>query len=463
MNIIKDITLEIIIDNSFSCISSNTFNERLSEYYKIIQNLQELLSYKIPGSDFSKLPEHLKTKYLFSQGKNSDNYYFPTGLINIVLKYFNEIKIKYKILDSRTQPKTKELFQINSETLHPLRKYQSDIVEKALKDKRGVIESATGTGKTRILIELIHRISLKTLVIVPSISLLDQTKSALKKAFGENDQIIIANYQSLEKLKDSFWKSIDVLIIDEFHHSSASTFQKLNKKFNHIFYRFGLTGTNFRNDGTDLALQGVLSHVIYKFDAITAINQGYLCKPKFYFIRYPHNRPLKGNGWLNEYRHRIVRNDEYNQIIALMANKIIEQGKPLIIFVDEIKHGYFLKKIIPKSFFVNGTQHSEINNKYIEDFNKGKIDCIIGTSIIGEGVDTVRASHAIMAGVGKARSEIIQKIGRLLRPHKDKKFAYIIDFMHHYSHFLYRHSLERENIYKEYQSVIEYINLETIK
>ncbi len=463
--------IDLFINNSFSYFSVDSF-ETYPKFQNIFNELTKILSYEIPGASFSKLPSFLKTKYLFAKGKTNGHYYFPTGLLHQVINYLNTNNINFKTTDQRIKPITKNPLNIISKEIPKLREYQNKIVLKALKDFRGVIESATGTGKTRILIEIIHRLNLKTLVIVPSLSILEQTKNQLLKTFGKNKvggientasknkQVIIANYQSLEKLEDKFWNSIDLLIIDEFHHSSANTFQKLNKKFNHIFYRIGLTGTNFRNDGTDLALQGVLSHVIYKYDAVTAINEGFLCKPKFYTINYAHNGFTTKNSWLSEYKCGIVENVDYNKNIAFIANKLITLQKPTLIFVDEIAHGKLLENLIPKARFVNGTQKPEINNQLISDFNNERLNCLIGTSIIGEGVDTVRASHAIMAGVGKAKSEIIQKIGRVLRPHSNKNHAVIVDFIHNYRHFLYKHSLDRIEIYKQYQSDIFHIALD---
>ncbi|HMV01684.1 MAG TPA: DEAD/DEAH box helicase [Chitinophagales bacterium] len=462
--------IDLFINNSFSYFSVDSF-ETYPNFQNIFNELTKILSYEIPGASFSKLPSFLKTKYLFAKGKTNGHYYFPTGLLNKVLEYLNSNKIDFEIFDQRIKPKNSDRLKIVSKKLPKLREYQEKIVLKTLKDYRGVIESATGTGKTRILIELISRLNLKTLVVVPSLSILEQTKNQLIESFGKNKvsginnknkQIIIANYQSLEKIDDDFWKSVDVLIIDEFHHAAANTFLKLNKKFNSIFYRVGLTGTFFRNDGTDLALQGVLSHVIYKYDAVTAINEGFLCRPKFYTVNYAHNGLTTKNSWLSEYKYGIVENVDYNKNIAFIANKLITLQKPTLIFVDEIAHGKLLENLIPKARFVNGTQKPEINNQLISDFNNKKLNCLIGTSVIGEGVDTVRAGHAIMAGVGKAKSEIIQKIGRVLRPHSNKNHAVIIDFIHNYRHFLYKHSLDRIEIYKEYQSDIFTITLDEI-
>jgi len=86
----------------------------------------------------------------------------------------------------------------------------------------------------------------------------------------------------------------------------------------------------------------------------------------------------------------------------------------------------------------------------MEDFKKGKIKCLIGTSVIGEGVDLPNANVLIMAGGGKARSQVMQNIGRVLRICKGKTFAKIYDFEDRGSEWLSDHSAQRQDVYSIY-------------
>lgn len=466
-------TLEMVCENSYCFFP----REKIEKNFKLIKELTQLLSYEIPGAKYNKnLPDYLKRKNLFYQDKKTGNFYFPTGLIFLVVKHLRENKIPFFRTDQRKAPQSKEIFRFVSRDLPELRNYQKSILEKSIVDHRGVIESATGTGKTRIILELVKSLSLKTLVVVPSLSILNQTNEIFTKAFGKRmvghiynktereKSIIIANYQSLDKLDASFWDTINVLVIDEFHHSAAETFQRLNRNFfNKIYYRYGFTGTNFRNDGTDIALQGVLSHLIFKYDAKTAIDEGFLCKPKFISIPFAEVSIGRVNSWQDDYREGIVENSSYNQIVAQLGIYLNSQSIPTIIFVDQIAHGETILKLIPEAKFVNGTEKSLLNKSIIDDFNSGKFNILIGTSVIGEGVDTVRAACGIMAGGGKAKSEIIQKIGRILRLSPDKKEAFIIDFEHKNRYFVGRHYRIRKEIYEEYQSDMIYLQDSEVK
>ena len=76
--------------------------------------------------------------------------------------------------------------------------------------------------------------------------------------------------------------------------------------------------------------------------------------------------------------------------------------------------------------------------------------CLIGTSVIGEGVDLPCAANLIMAGGGKARSQVIQNIGRVLRIMDGKEEATVYDFTDRDGGFLAEHSEERSLIYEDY-------------
>ena len=91
--------------------------------------------------------------------------------------------------------------------------------------------------------------------------------------------------------------------------------------------------------------------------------------------------------------------------------------------VEEIKHGKLIKSFLPNAIFINSQTRK--NNKIIDDFNTKKIPILIGTEVVGEGVDTVGADALIIAGAGKAKSSIIQKIGRALRLGQNKNYAII--------------------------------------
>lgn len=422
---------------------------------------------KVPLNKAEEIIEEMTWIRLYDKKKNT----FPTGLLSKVQNHLIDIGIEFSIVDKRIKPGSSRVFRKASK-LPPLRYYQLEAIEKGLQNNRGIFEMATGSGKTNVIIELIYKLGTNTLVVVPSSTILIQFHTKLIEIFGKKHigiitsgkknlkkPITVATYQSLPNIEKEWFENIDCLIIDEAHRSAASTIVDLNKEcFDSIYYRYYFTGTAYRNDGKDMSLEAVISdQFIYEYTTIQGIKDKFLVPIYFYIYDIYHDnlsykkQYSKGvKKYRNELDDLIINNKKYNDFIIKKAISLDSKGIATIIFVDQIEHGEYLNKNIPGSIFVKGDEKRPINMQAIEDFNKGKFNILIGTSVIGEGVDTVRAKCGIIAGGGKAESTIVQKIGRLLRPFEGKDFSFLIDFTHENSEYPKRHFLERLDIYNNF-------------
>lgn len=401
--------------------------------------------------------------YLFDCSTNT----FPTGLLSRVEAYFTQLNLAYTLDDKRHEPESNYYFQ-KTQPLPELRYYQKAVLEKTKIYPRGIIEAATGTGKTLIIKELIAQKNVKTLVVVPSSNILDIFEEQLTDLFSKrfvgvvtggkkqtDKAITIATYQSLPSMPPEWFQGFDMLITDEFHHSAADTLYELNiKQFKDIYYRYGFTATNYRNDSSEMSLEAVMSSVIHEYDFTTAINDGFLSPINF--IIYNYENPNLRNTWREENKEALVQNEEFNAKVAEIAVKLDTNNIPTIIFVNEIEHGELLQQMIPNSEFITGKWKRKVNKDILTRFNNRQFNILIGTSVIGEGVDTVPAKVGILASGFKADSEVVQKIGRLLRRHDEKKNATFIDFTNSGTKYLNRHFKVRLDIYKRYGGEIIY-------
>jgi len=395
---------------------------------------------------------------------------FPTGLLTMVKKYLDISKIPYSISDKRKKPK-KTLYLRDLIEEPPLRYYQTEAIDLCIAKSRETIESATGTGKTRMINEVIKRLGVPTLIICPTNNIVVQTAETLALKFGGkhvgtigdnkkdlNKNITVACVMSLPNLDDDWFKRIHCLIIDEVHHSAAETYQELNKNsFSSIYHRFCFSGTVFRNDGADLALLGVTNDIGYRYSALQGIRDGYLARPVFYIINNKVQPHFSKMPYKTAYRTRIVENQRRNDLIASRAIKMASAGKSVLILVDEIKHGKLIGKLLEGANYKFISSMTKSNIKVIHKFNNKEIDILIGTSVIGEGVDTKITDILFIAGAGKAKSNIIQKIGRALRIAPSKKHAIIIDFSDNGNFIFENQAKQRQNIYREYHTLIEHI------
>lgn len=388
---------------------------------------------------------------------------FPTGLLPRVVKIFEDKNYTFSLNDTRKVPEKKHKFVLK-ESFPPLRYYQKTASRMLQEKKRGIVVFPTGTGKSVTAMRMIWDMGVNTLIITPNKNITDMMYYTAVKHFGKGkvsklttkskkiNKINISNIQALIKIDSKVFKDLDAVLIDEFHHSSSETYQIINKDhLKNVYWRIGLTATPYRNDGSDLALEAVLSEYLYEYKLTQAFADGYLVKPTFKVIT---NSVWDERNWQTTYKKALVQNEDRNKLIV---NAVREQkDKQVIVLVQHTEHGEALKALMSEAEFTHGQQKDSERQRLLEDFKKKKFSVLIGTSVLGEGVDLPCAEVLVMAGGGKAKSQVVQNIGRVLRLYPEKESALIIDFKDLGSRWLSDHALERQEIYKEYETEVKY-------
>lgn len=422
----------------------NSYSQVTGLDAKSLSALRKLLSYEIDSSaKYFSNNNFNTTKYLIDNKGN-----FPSGLLTDVAGFLLDHNIKHTIVDSRKCPNSPE---VENKEL-PIKPYSSQVFAclRAIKAQRGTISMPTGSGKSLVIALIANRLSLSTLIIVPNLEIKKQLVDSLKHLIPNAD-VTVENIDSsyLQTTKKKF----DVLIIDEAHHAAAKTYQKLNKtQWTDIYYRFFLTATPFRNNTEEeLLFKAIAGDVVYRLTYKESVEAGYIVPVEAYYIEMPKVK-TDAYTWQQVYSELIVNNQARNEAIALLALRLNSQGKSTLILVKQIEHGAILAQLtgIP---FANGQDEDtrvEINN-----FNKGKIKCLIGTTgIIGEGVDTKPCEYVIIAGLGKAKSAFMQQCGRSVRTYPGKESAKVILIKDNSHKFTTRHFNEQKKILKEEYNVI---------
>lgn len=387
--------------------------------------LRNLLSYQVPAYSRAGKKMGTRTEYLLNK-----KGLFPTGLLYLVDSFFANRESEYEIQDERIIPGK----SLNLGRNYPHKPYpeQVEAAKACKKNSRGIICAPTGLGKSIIVALIISELQVPTLVIVPSLELKRQLTETLSGIFGKDKvgglrgPITVENVQALDpNLKIT---GIDCVIIDEFHHSGAASYQKLNQKaLAGVYYKFGLTATPFRSDDNErLLLEGVLAEVIYKIDYQTCVQKGYIVPMEAVYIELP-KTPIKSNKWPEVYSKLITNNHYRNCVIAELLWDLGSGGVSTLCLVKEIKHGNLIKDIKGTTHFANG--EDERCSKLIKSFSDGRLITLIGTTgVLGEGVDTKPAEFVIIAGLGKSKTAFMQACGRAFRKYLGKKSCTIILF-----------------------------------
>ncbi|HDH91490.1 MAG TPA: DEAD/DEAH box helicase, partial [Candidatus Aenigmarchaeota archaeon] len=420
--------------------------------------LRSLLSVYADGYKYSKAFKKGKWngKVCFLTKKG----YFPTGLLPYVVKKLPLfLRHNIELNDIRKKPqinKTKP--NLNGLTL---RDYQERCVVKACAKQRGVIWAPPGSGKTEIAIAIIAALNIpNTLYIVHQRDLLLQTAERIQKRLGvqvgvigdrvfQINTVTVATIQSLwTKLKSkdpqtlSMLSNTNLLVLDECHHASANTWYKIAMK-TEAYYRFGLSATPFQPSSLrNFRLYAATAAVIVdKISEQELLEKGYLCKPVIKMIRVGKPLPPR-TPYQVAYEHGIVKNSLRNTIIADEAQKLVREGKSVLILVQNIEHGKILSELL-NTTFLSGEESTSVRKEITKKFSSKQIKTLVATTIFDEGIDMPRLDAVILAAGGKSPIRCIQRIGRSMRVAQNKNHAVIIDFYDTSHKHLTRHSAER--------------------
>ena len=404
---------------------------------------------------------------------NSELDMFPTGHLEMV---FDELKDwGIQLVDKRKRPGKRPPMRWHNPPFES-RYYQKEMIDLGIAKGRGVFEVGCGLGKSLIFAYIIRELAVNSLVIVPSRALGTQTFRYLEGVFGSKNVQFLSSTdfnkktpavlkpirvmlaQSLHslnkknKLKQVI-QDVDAVHIDEFHHAGSNSYTALLPMFDHIYYRFGYSGTFLRNDCKTLDMLGFLSQKLYTYMPKQGIDEGFLTPVDLDIVSV---RGTSHRNYQKEYAANYCGETFFDEIRKLLL-KIYGSEKPsqTLILVDrkakggKLLHEFLLDCDIDNTF-ISGDDTGDHINDCIEKFNKKEIMIMIGSAVIGEGVDVYSTDNLILANGGKSVIKIVQGIGRCTRLNEGKERATVYDFCFSNTNYLFKHSAERMGIFEKY-------------
>ena len=239
----------------------------------------------------------------------------------------------------------------------------------------------------------------------------------------------------VEKTKELLSR-FEFVILEEAHEISGDGYYEILNHCVNAHYRLALTATPFmkESDESNMRLHAAVGGVGIKVSEKTLIDREILAKPYFKYLNVE-KPPLlrKTTQWASAYRIGIVENKNRNAAIIMEAQRAVAHNLTVMILVQQKSHGNALNKALKangiKSQFVNG-DHSQIERQTaLTRLKKGKLQVLIGSTILDVGVDVPSVGMIILAGAGKAEVALRQRIGRGLRAKKGSaNVAFIVDF-----------------------------------
>ncbi len=353
-------------------------------------------------------------------------------------------------------------------TLAP-RPYQTASIEawKANK-KNGVIVLPTGAGKTHVATMAIEICKRQTLVVVPTLDLMNQWYELLLSTFNaevgligggfyEVGAITVTTYASAFRHQERLGNQFGLVIFDECHHLPSEGY-KYAAEFAIAPFRLGLSATPDRDDIADELLKEIVGDFVFRLEAQELAGE-YLAdyvlerievdlsdeersayeRERMIYTDFKRrkNLPYGQEGWRMFLIHS-ARSEEGRRAMKAYRNQkkislgtdsklrvlqdllIRHKADKTLIFTAENEMVYQ----ISRDYLIPAITH-ETNVKerkfWLDAFNAGEVLALCTSKVLNEGVNIPDASVAvILSGSGSSR-EHIQRLGRILRKKGDKQ------------------------------------------
>lgn len=332
---------------------------------------------------------------------------------------------------------------------------------------RGVVVLPTGAGKTYLASIAILARQRGTLVVVPTLDLLNQWYDVLAAAFGvpvgivgggyhEVLDLTVTTYDSAHLHMDRLGHRFGLVIFDECHHLPSPSYT-MAARMSIAPYRLGLTATPERADGR--AYDDLIGPIVYRKD-ITELSGSFLAayetvrlevplSPEereayerergeyITFLRANSIRMSEPSGWgrflllssqsdtgrkafLAYRRQRALALAAPGKIAVLARLLHAHRADRTIVFTEDNATVYQISRRFLLPAITHQTKVKE-RSAILAAFNEGALTAVVTSKVLNEGVNVPEANVAIvLSGSGSVR-EHVQRLGRILRKAEGKR------------------------------------------
>lgn len=458
--------------------------------FGVMQEIMEFFTFFVPGYKF--MPAFRKKLW---DGKirlyNIQTKELNTGLFSKLQRFAQDrgygmelIETHYGVPNEKNiltpQQLAKQMMEFSDKFVP--REYQFDAVHHAIINKRCVLLSPTGSGKSFIIYLLmkwyLENHDDSVLIIVPTTSLVAQLKSDfVEYGFDEEDihtiysgqdkntdkRVIISTWQSVYKLRPDWFYKFGAIFGDEAHGFKSKSLSSIMNKALNAEYRFGTTGTLDGTQTHKLVLEGLFGPV-HKVTTTKKLQDDETLAAldiKMILLKYKEETRKELN--IPKYQNEIeflVTHKKRNNFIANLS--LDQKGNTLVLFNYVEKHGKPLFELIREKahekraiYFVSGGTDTS-NREAIRKLVESKSDAIIVASLgtFSTGINIRNLHNIVFASPSKSQIRVLQSIGRGLRKSDDgstTKLFDIADDLHWggKNNFTLNHSVERMKIYQK--------------
>lgn len=379
------------------------------------QKLFDALTYRIVNNDGSKKYEQIEI---------IRNYRMVTpSIVSIPQGRKDLIPPEYEIIDKRIIEFAD--FPAPNFDLFP----EQQVVYDAIEDTC-FINALVGWGKTMTALHLAYKWGQKTLVVTHTTALRDQWVEEVEKLFGFKPGIIAAgtfnidapitvgNVQSIVKNLDKIEKAFGTVIMDEAHHTPATTFTSIIDK-SHARYRLALSGTMERKDGKHVMFPDYFGSTVFKPAQNNTLN------PTVQLLNTGRSMPPAAT-WADKVT-KLLSEPEYQDFVASIALVQARKGHRVLVVADRVEFLENVNEMLgPISTLVVGSTLDR--RAELDKIASGECQILCGSrQIFSEGISQNELSCLVLAVPLANRPTLEQLIGRIMRKSEGKLDPIVID------------------------------------
>ncbi len=371
----------------------------------------------------------------------------PRGCVDEVLGIFKAHGVSVDTQDERTAGK-----RIDISFKAELRPEQQEAVREILAHDQGVLSAPTAFGKTIVGAYLIAKRAANTLILVHRRQLMDQWRERLAAFLNvpigtvgqlgggkakRTGWIDVAVIQSLHRkgAVEDFVADYGHVIVDECHHLSAVTFERVLREVKARFV-LGLTATPTRKDGHHPIIYMQCGPIRFHLSAKKAAEASPLehkVVPRFTDFVWER---AEGETTIQDIYAALVSNQQRNDLIVEDLQQVLSAGRSPLVLTSRTEHLDYLagrlRGLCPQTFVLKGGMGAKQRKKLAESIatasqNEPRVILATG-SYLGEGFDDARLDTLLLATPISWRGTLQQYVGRLHRLHQNKKEVQVFDY-----------------------------------
>ena len=350
---------------------------------------------------------------------------FPRGFGNQAVILCRKMGHQVDIIDHRRQ-----LTPFDLSFTGNLRPYQDKACSAMLSREFGVLEAATGSGKTVMAAAIIAGRRQPALILIHTKELLYQWQERIRNFLGLEPALIgdgsfamadvtVGLINTVKKHLHELPAHYGHIIVDECHRTPSSMFTDIIKVFD-CRYMLGLTATPMRRDGLTELIHWYIGDTVHRVAQKELDRHGAVLKPCI--ISRPTSFTFSYRRNYQDLMTALTGNTGRNElIVADICGEVKNDAGTALVVSDRVSHCETICRMLAdlglQPLLLTGRVSGEERSDIVRRLQQGEVRVLVATiQLIGEGFDCPGLTSLFLCTPIKFEGRLTQVIGRILRP-----------------------------------------------